>query len=266
MSVHPPQANPAGRQLAGALVWLRRDLRAEDHAALHQALRTARRVWCAFVFDRAILDPLPRQDRRVEFIRDSLQGLDEALREMARAHGIEGAGLIVRHGQAEEEVTHLAQRLAVQAVWASHDDDPYALERDRRARGRLADIGVALHTVKDHVVFERAEVMTASGTPYGVFTPYKNAWLKRLAAESDAAIAEHELRTGLRKGVGDALDNGTAVVLALAYPDGRGHVEEALTHAHSLTAMPMDSASLQSIDDAVAAEIKKLPDRPDTSS
>ena len=36
-----------------------------------------------------------------------------------------------------------------------------------------------LHTVKDHVVFERAEVMTASGTPYSVFTPYKNAWLKK---------------------------------------------------------------------------------------
>lgn len=80
------------------------------------------------------------------------------------------------------------------------------------------------------------------------------------------AIAEHELRSGLRKGVGDALDNGTAVVLALAYPDGRGHVEEALTQAHSMTALPMDSASMQSIDDAVAAEIKKLPDKPGTSS
>jgi hypothetical protein len=30
------------------------------------ALRSARQVWCAFVFDRDILDPLPRQDRRVE--------------------------------------------------------------------------------------------------------------------------------------------------------------------------------------------------------
>ena len=58
-----------------ALVWLRRDLRVDDHAALYHALRGARHVWCAFVFDRAILDPLPRADRRVEFIRDSLAGL-----------------------------------------------------------------------------------------------------------------------------------------------------------------------------------------------
>ncbi|MFM7705091.1 MAG: cryptochrome/photolyase family protein, partial [Rubrivivax sp.] len=174
--------------LSGALVWLRRDLRTEDHAALHQALRGARRVWCAFVFDRAILEPLPRADRRVEFIRDSLQGVDQELRERARAQGIEGAGLIVRHGNAEEEIARLAQQLAVQAVWASHDDDPYALARDRRARGRLAEIGVALHTVKDHVVFERAEVMTASGTPYGVFTPYKNAWLRTLDAGAGRAL------------------------------------------------------------------------------
>ena len=61
---------------AAALVWLRRDLRLDDNAALYHALRSARQVWCAFVFDREILDPLPRADRRVEFIRDSLVGVD----------------------------------------------------------------------------------------------------------------------------------------------------------------------------------------------
>ena len=83
-----------------ALVWLRRDLRVDDHAALYHALRAARQVWCAFVFDRDILDPLPRQDRRVEFIRDSLVGVDAELRALAASHGVEGAGLIVRHGWA----------------------------------------------------------------------------------------------------------------------------------------------------------------------
>ena len=192
-SSHPAAtaAAPGDRPLAAALVWLRRDLRTEDHAALHQAVRTARRVWCAFVFDRAILDALPRADRRVEFIRDSLQGLDEELRELARSHGVPDAGLIVRHGQAPDEIARLAQELAVQAVWASHDDDPYALERDSLARGRLAEIGVALHTVKDHVVFERAQVMTAAGTPYGVFTPYKNAWLRTLEAAGGRALEPH---------------------------------------------------------------------------
>jgi len=172
------QAAPE-RTLDRALVWLRRDLRVDDHAALYHALRAARQVWCVFVFDRAILDPLPRQDRRVEFIRDSLVGVDAELRALAASHGIDGAGLIVRHGWAHDEVPALARALGVQAVYASHDDEPEALTRDARVRGLLAEQGVSLHTSKDHVVFERREVLTLNGGAFSVFTPYKNAWLKK---------------------------------------------------------------------------------------
>ncbi|MEO7243878.1 MAG: deoxyribodipyrimidine photo-lyase, partial [Rubrivivax sp.] len=175
-AVHPPHPPKVDR----ALVWLRRDLRVDDHAALYHALRSARQVWCAFVFDRAILDPLPRADRRVAFIRDSLVGVDGALRALAASHGVDDARLIVRHGLAVDQIPALASALQVQAVHASHDDEPAALARDAQVRGRLADAGIALHTCKDHVVFERREVLTASGSPFGSFTPYRNAWLKRL--------------------------------------------------------------------------------------
>ena len=159
------------------LVWFRRDLRAHDHAALFHALKACRQVHCAFVFDTAILDPLPRADRRVEFIRDSLVQLDAALRALGRSPD---AGLVVVHGEARREIPRLAQALGVQAVFANHDDEPQAMERDAAVRGALADEGVALHTYKDHVIFERQEVMTQTGTPYSVFTPYKNAWLAKV--------------------------------------------------------------------------------------
>jgi deoxyribodipyrimidine photo-lyase len=168
------------KSLDRALVWMRRDLRVDDHAALHHALRSARQVWCAFVFDRAILDPLPRADRRVAFIRDSLVGVDAELRALGAAHGIDGCGLLVRQGAAPQQVVELARQLDVAAVFASHDDDPAALARDAHTRGLLAEAGVALHTSKDHVVFERDEVMTRLGGAYSVFTPYKNAWLKKV--------------------------------------------------------------------------------------
>ncbi|MGB4924509.1 MAG: deoxyribodipyrimidine photo-lyase, partial [Candidatus Nitrotoga sp.] len=41
-----------------SLVWFRRDLRCDDHAALHYALKESRLVFCAFIFDKQILDPL----------------------------------------------------------------------------------------------------------------------------------------------------------------------------------------------------------------
>ena len=170
----------AGKTVDGALVWFRRDLRADDQAALYHALKAARTVWCCFVFDRAILDALPRADRRVEFIRDSLVDLDQQLRSLGLSHGTEGCGLIVRHGLALIELSRLARALGVQAVYTNHDDEPAALQRDAKVRGALADAGIVLHTSKDHVIFERSELLTATGNPYSIFTPYKNAWLKKL--------------------------------------------------------------------------------------
>ena len=170
------------KPLDSALVWFRRDLRVDDHAALYHALRAARRVWCGFVFDTDILDPLPRVDRRVDFIVESIADLDAQLQLLGRSHGVEGVGLLVRHGRAQEQVTRLARELGVQAVYANHDDDPAAVARDAHVLGELAAAGVALHTSKDHVIFERSEVLSAAGLPYSVFTPYKNAWLRKLDA------------------------------------------------------------------------------------
>jgi deoxyribodipyrimidine photo-lyase len=175
------------KPLDSALVWFRRDLRADDHAALYHALKAARRVWCVFVLDREILDPLLarglKADRRVEFIADGLLDLDHQLARLAVACGLAGRhGLIVRHALAREEVPRLARELHVQAVYANHDDDPAALARDAQVRGALAGAGIALHTSKDHVVFERNELLSGSGNAYSVFTSYKNAWLDKVDA------------------------------------------------------------------------------------
>jgi deoxyribodipyrimidine photo-lyase len=169
-----------------ALVWFRRDLRAEDNAALAHALRAARSVSCVFVFDRNLLDHLPRADRRVEFIRESVAALDEALTKL-------GGGIIVLHGDPVEAIPQLARELGVSAVYANHDDDPYARARDRRVRDILDADGIDWRTRKDHVVFERDEILTASGTPCVVFTPYKNAWLARLSPDDLAphSVAPH---------------------------------------------------------------------------
>jgi deoxyribodipyrimidine photo-lyase len=166
------------------LMWFRRDLRVDDNAALCMALQASQQLHCVFVLDRDILEPLARADRRVEFIRESLLDLDEELRQLG---GTPGAGLIVRQGQASEEVVTLAKALNVQAVFAAHDYEPQALARDARVLGALAEVGIAMHTCKDHVVFETREILTKTGAPYGVFTPYKNTWL--------ATVTPHHLRS-----------------------------------------------------------------------
>ena len=112
------------------LMWFRRDLRTQDNAALHHALKHCRRVWCVFVFDTDILDALPRADRRVEFIRESLMDLDAQLRALGAEHGTTDVGLIVRHGAAPTLLTPDGAGWSVQAgrlVGTPASGAPFAL-------------------------------------------------------------------------------------------------------------------------------------------
>lgn len=164
----------AAKRYETALVWFRRDLRDHDHAALYHALMDARQVHCVFVFDTEILDALmERRDRRVEFIWLSVKELAQALEDM-------GGGLRVLNGRAREMIPALAGELGAQAVYANHDYEPDAKERDAHVSRSLEQRGCVLHTFKDHVIFEMDEVLTQSGRPFTVFTPYKKAWLKKL--------------------------------------------------------------------------------------
>jgi deoxyribodipyrimidine photo-lyase len=162
------------RHIPSALVWFRRDLRDFDHAALYHALKAAQAVHCAFIFDREILDALPRrEDRRVEFIWESVA-------ELASSLAARGGTLLVRHAIARDAIPQLATELGVAAVYANHDYEPAARDRDADVAQRLEAVGISFNTSKDHVVFERDEVLSQSGKPFSVFTPYKNAWLKKL--------------------------------------------------------------------------------------
>lgn len=169
-------------KMSNSLLWFRRDLRAFDHAALHRALTSSNCVHCVFVYDSDILDPLPRDDRRVRFIHASLASLDAELRRL-------GGYLIVRQGRPLEVIPSLAAELACDAVWVCADYEPDAVERDARMAALLAAQGRKFLSVKDQVVFDSGEVLTLAGGPFSVFTPYKKAWLKRLAAQPEALAA-----------------------------------------------------------------------------
>ncbi|KAF1049053.1 MAG: Deoxyribodipyrimidine photo-lyase [Herbaspirillum frisingense] len=166
-------------QFDKSLVWFRRDLRSTDHTALYYALSQSKQVWCAFVFDTDILDALKKdgvtQDRRIEFILDSVTELDASLR-------AQGGGLIVLHGAAGKMIPALAAELGVQAVFTNTDYEPDAVARDHAVAETLQQDAILFLGCKDQVIFEKDEVLTQSAKPFSVFTPYKNAWMAKLAA------------------------------------------------------------------------------------
>ncbi len=170
-------------------------MRFHDHAALYHALTQSRAVYCVFVFDTDILEVLvEKQDRRVEFIWLSLQDLQQRLQQ-------HGSTLHVMHGKARKLIPELALGLNVEAVFCNHDYEPTAIDRDAVVEQELLRHGIAFHHYKDQVIFERSEILTGTGGPFRVFTPYKNTWLKRLSDAHLRAYPTEDYISALAPGV-----------------------------------------------------------------
>lgn len=157
-----------------SLVWLRRDLRLHDNAALYHALKRGRPVLPVFIFDRTILDALDdRCDRRVEFL---VQEIDRLRTELAKL----GSAIIVRYGKPIDVWKELITQYTIADVFTNHDYEGYAKERDKAIGDLLAEQGIGFHTSKDQTLFERDEVLSGKKTPYTVFTPYSRKWREKL--------------------------------------------------------------------------------------
>jgi deoxyribodipyrimidine photo-lyase len=140
------------------LVWLRRDLRLIDNAALFHALKNEVNVVPLFIFDDNILKKLPETDLRVQFIYETLSEIKSDLQKKK-------CDLLVEQG---DPVTN-------------HDYEPYARTRDEKVAKLCKACGVEFKTFKDQVIFEKNEIVTDQENPYTVYTPYKKKWLKALS-------------------------------------------------------------------------------------
>jgi deoxyribodipyrimidine photo-lyase len=172
------------------LFWFRRDLRLEDNVGLFHALQSDFPVIPVFIFDDAILDKLPKNDARVNFIYDTLKGINDELNKV-------NASLLVLQGETKAVFSKLVADYDVQALFYNKDYEPYAIKRDAEIEDLLAKSKIDSHAFKDQVIFEKLEITKADGLPYTVYTPYKNKWLenyKSLSNFSDYSKAEHFLK------------------------------------------------------------------------
>lgn len=152
------------------IFWFRRDLRLTDNAGLYHALKSNNPVLPIFIFDTNILDQLSdKADRRVAFIHAALE---EMLHELVKMN----SSLQVFYSTPAEAFEKLLSTYTIDKVFANHDYEPYAKERDSVITALLKSKGATLHTFKDQVIFENDEVIKDDGKPYTVFTPYSRKW------------------------------------------------------------------------------------------
>jgi uncharacterized membrane protein len=105
------------------------------------------------------------------------------------------------------------------------------------------------------------------GALFGLFAPPMGLSLLVGAAAGGllAAFAEHELRTGLRHEVAGALEAGTAVIIAITYPNGRVPVENTIHHANMFRELPLDASTVRSVEGAIAEAMATIGHQSDGS-
>ncbi|MDQ3142194.1 MAG: DNA photolyase family protein [Bacteroidota bacterium] len=173
--------------MALTIFWFRRDLRIFDNHGLFEALSGPNPVVPLFIFDKNILDKLVnKEDRRVQFIHNTLRDLHQALISI-------GSSLHIFYDLPLNAFDSLCNSLHIDQVITNHDYEPYALERDRLLAQQLAKRNIKFITYKDQVIYEKSEIVKPDGNPYTVFTPYSKRWKEKLTAEGIVKFASEKL-------------------------------------------------------------------------
>ncbi len=164
------------------IFWFRRDLRLSDNAGLYHALKSGVAVLPIFIFDKDILDKLSnKEDKRINFIHKVITELKAELENL-------GSSLLICYGKPEEILQEITEKYTanhiISEIYANHDHEPYAKERDLKIANLLKVKQIDFHTFKDQSIFERNEVLKDDGKPYTIFTPYSRKWKSKLTDDT----------------------------------------------------------------------------------
>ena len=147
------------------LVWIRRDLRLADHAALTAAGASGRPVVAVFIHDEVVetLGAAPKWR------------LGLGVAEFARQLETIGARLLLRRGRALKVLRGLLAETGARAVYWQRAYDPASQARDTEVKAGLKSDGVDAQSFAGQMLFEPWTAQTKSGGYYKVFTPFWRA-------------------------------------------------------------------------------------------
>jgi len=153
-----------------SIFWFRRDLRLDDNVGFLEALKGEHPVLPIFIFDKEILDELPKEDARVTYIFQQLQEMRKELQ------GNSSSSLAMFYDKPDKIFQQLLKDYDIQAVFTNTDYEPYAKKRDEKIQDLLEKEEIEFFSFKDQVIFEKNEVVKDNGEPYLVYTPYMKKW------------------------------------------------------------------------------------------
>ena len=156
------------------IFWFRRDLRLKDNAGLFHALNENDKVLPIFIYDKNTLDKLNKSDHRVDFIEYSLKKLNDLLKKNNKS-------ISIYYGKPVKVFSELIKKYNVTKVYSNKDYTPYSIKRDKKVEELLKVNNIDFNSYKDHVLFEKYEVVKDDNSPYKVYTPFSRKWLIKMS-------------------------------------------------------------------------------------
>ena len=151
------------------ILWFRNDLRLQDNPALEHAAATGRPIVPVYILD-AHYDRTPGAA--------SLWWLDKSLRALAASIEGRGGRLILRRGDAEIQLRHLIEETGADTIFMNRSFTPQGFARDADIAHALKAGGGECKGYNGSLLCRPGGVMTGSGGPYKVFTPFYRALME----------------------------------------------------------------------------------------
>lgn len=145
----------------------RRDLRLADNIGLNAALTQSETVIPCFIFDpRQISDDNEyKSDNAIAFMLESLHNLEQ------QCESKQGK-LFYFWGDPEAVLSQLIKKELIDAVFVNQDYTPFSIKRDENLEKICRSHDIDFLSFHDSLLHHPHEVVSQSGTPYSIFTPF----------------------------------------------------------------------------------------------
>lgn len=144
------------------VVWHYRDLRVEDHPALHACL--GKKILPLYIHTE--------KEQSWGLGAASKWWLHNALQDLQKSYREKGSCLIIRKGSAKQVFTELLEELSIESVFWHYRYEPDLQEKDRELTHFLQQKGVKTQCFEGNYLITPAKCCNKQGKPYSVFTPF----------------------------------------------------------------------------------------------
>ncbi len=168
------------------IFWFRRDLRLDDNVGLFNSLIDNNQVIPIFIFDTNILKKLKFDDPRIKIIYNALKEINIKLKEQNKK-------IVFFKGEPEKIIGSLIKKYSIDKFYFNHDYEPYARKRDKKIIDLLKINNIKSCSYKDHVIFEKNEIVKKDGSPYKVYTPFSRVWLEKYYSQKNNIYSSEKL-------------------------------------------------------------------------